>query len=340
MYCPVCGTRNLDDARFCVCCGAQMPIVNDADGYVAPASVPAVSPNAQDASMFALNAAPVPGSSGGVAQGAAQGAPTGFIPGTGQSATPGMQGTSSAAALSPEYLAVLQAGAPAQSQAAPTSIGDTIKRAEQASAAYKKLVDQLYELIQQNRNGAISAEVHANAWRQLVSSHPDGEKAGKEALTNLASQLLSLMRNGAIAPSVYDSECRWIMEHYPDGKLAICEAEMQELQQRKNNGQISDEVFHIRMTELKKKRNEVVNPGPPPNPNDTGSFGFAVLGFFVPLVGLILYLVWKQERPRDAHQAGVGALTGVVTGVVFWLLYFIVIAAWTSSIVSSVPRYR
>ena len=35
--------------------------------------------------------------------------------------------------------------------------------------------------------------------------------------------------------------------------------------------------------------------GQPTQPEDKGSFGWAVLGFFIPLVGLILYFVWKIQ---------------------------------------------
>ncbi len=47
------------------------------------------------------------------------------------------------------------------------------------------------------------------------------------------------------------------------------------------------------------------------------TLGWAVLGFFFPLVGLILYLVWKEERPRASLSAGKGALWGVIIQVVF-----------------------
>lgn len=40
----------------------------------------------------------------------------------------------------------------------------------------------------------------------------------------------------------------------------------------------------------------------------SSSIGWGVLGFFVPLAGLILYLVWKNDRPYDAKAAGIGAL--------------------------------
>ena len=50
-------------------------------------------------------------------------------------------------------------------------------------------------------------------------------------------------------------------------------------------------------------------------PTDTGSFGWAILGFFFPLVGLILYLVWKDTKPLSAKQAGKGALISVIISV-------------------------
>lgn len=60
--------------------------------------------------------------------------------------------------------------------------------------------------------------------------------------------------------------------------------------------------------------------GPRPASNDSGSFGWASLGFFIPVAGLILYLVWKDEKPRNASAAGKGALVSVVVGVAFSVL--------------------
>ena len=47
-------------------------------------------------------------------------------------------------------------------------------------------------------------------------------------------------------------------------------------------------------------------------PVDNGSFGWAVLGFCLPLVGLILFLVWKSNKPISAKKAGIGALVSVI----------------------------
>lgn len=54
--------------------------------------------------------------------------------------------------------------------------------------------------------------------------------------------------------------------------------------------------------------------------NDTGSFGWGLLGFCVPLAGLILFLVWKDTQPRNAKKAGVGALVSVIIGVVLYVV--------------------
>lgn len=50
--------------------------------------------------------------------------------------------------------------------------------------------------------------------------------------------------------------------------------------------------------------------------DDAPSKGFAVLGFFFPLIGLILYIVWKSERPLRAKSTGKGALIGFIVGIV------------------------
>jgi len=40
------------------------------------------------------------------------------------------------------------------------------------------------------------------------------------------------------------------------------------------------------------------------------NIGFSILGFFFPIVGFILYLVYRESDPRKAKSAGVGALIG------------------------------
>lgn len=57
---------------------------------------------------------------------------------------------------------------------------------------------------------------------------------------------------------------------------------------------------------------------------DSGSVGWAFLGFCIPLVGLILFLVWKDTKPLSAKKAGIGALISVIVAVVFYILIMVV----------------
>jgi len=69
----------------------------------------------------------------------------------------------------------------------------------------------------------------------------------------------------------------------------------------------------------------------PPQQPRKGNIGWAVLGFLFPLVGLVLYLVWKDDRPGDANMAGKGALVSVIISValmvILIVIYLICIAA-------------
>lgn len=57
------------------------------------------------------------------------------------------------------------------------------------------------------------------------------------------------------------------------------------------------------------------------NTNDAPSTGMAVLGFFIPIVGLILWLVNKENKPLMAKSAGKGALIGFIVSIVFSIIY-------------------
>lgn len=58
---------------------------------------------------------------------------------------------------------------------------------------------------------------------------------------------------------------------------------------------------------------------------DSSSFGYALLGFFIPIVGLILFLIWKDEYPLRAKSAGKGALISVIVSVVLGIIYGVII---------------
>ena len=73
---------------------------------------------------------------------------------------------------------------------------------------------------------------------------------------------------------------------------------------------------------------------------DAPSTGFAVLGFLVPIVGLILYLIYEGKQPLRAKSAGKGALIGVILSVVlsiiFVIAYMVLIGAMIGGMSSNI----
>ncbi len=49
--------------------------------------------------------------------------------------------------------------------------------------------------------------------------------------------------------------------------------------------------------------------------NDQGGFLWGLLGFCIPLVGLILFLIWKDEKPNTAKSLITGAAIGFALGL-------------------------
>ena len=61
---------------------------------------------------------------------------------------------------------------------------------------------------------------------------------------------------------------------------------------------------------------------------DSGSLGWGVLSCFVPVVGLVLFIIWKDTKPKSAKAAGIGALVAVGLTVLFYI--FIIILGFLS----------
>lgn len=61
--------------------------------------------------------------------------------------------------------------------------------------------------------------------------------------------------------------------------------------------------------------------------NDAPDNGYAILSFFIPIIGLILYITKKDTMPLKANSAGKGALIGFL---VWFVLYFLIylVALW------------
>ena len=57
---------------------------------------------------------------------------------------------------------------------------------------------------------------------------------------------------------------------------------------------------------------------------DEGNFGYTVLGFFIPIVGIVLYCVWNKEKPKDAKKALYGAIAKIVFDIVLAIIGVII----------------
>ena len=73
---------------------------------------------------------------------------------------------------------------------------------------------------------------------------------------------------------------------------------------------------------------------------DTSSFdkpskAFAVLGFFLPLVGLILYAIYERKQPKRAKSAGKGALVGFITKVIISIICLVLYIGFVSSVLNN-----
>ena len=61
---------------------------------------------------------------------------------------------------------------------------------------------------------------------------------------------------------------------------------------------------------------------------DGSSTGYAILCFCFPIVGLILYCVWRESLPQRAKSAGLGGLIGFAIGVVLTVLSYGWLMSW------------
>ncbi len=55
---------------------------------------------------------------------------------------------------------------------------------------------------------------------------------------------------------------------------------------------------------------------------DNGGIGWGLLGCCIPVVGLVLFLVWKDTKPKTAKAAGIGALVSVILVVLYYIFIF------------------
>ena len=63
------------------------------------------------------------------------------------------------------------------------------------------------------------------------------------------------------------------------------------------------------------------------NIQEGSTIGWGILGFFVPLAGLVLFIAWHNDKPKSAKSAGTGALIRVILSIIlfFIALFFFII---------------
>ena len=71
------------------------------------------------------------------------------------------------------------------------------------------------------------------------------------------------------------------------------------------------------------------------NVQDVPSKGIAVLSFFVPAAGFIMWVAWNTTMPRKAKSAGKWALIGLIVFTVLLIADYIFAYAWTRAWVAS-----
>lgn len=61
----------------------------------------------------------------------------------------------------------------------------------------------------------------------------------------------------------------------------------------------------------------------------TPSIGWGILSFFFPIVGLILFISWKKDRPKDAKVSGICALVSIILLIIFYIVIFIMLSSFS-----------
>lgn len=71
---------------------------------------------------------------------------------------------------------------------------------------------------------------------------------------------------------------------------------------------------------------------------DNSNLGFAILGFFIPIVGLILFLIYEEKKPKRAKSAGKGALIGFITEIVLAIILVILSVVFATSLFNNISN--
>ena len=71
---------------------------------------------------------------------------------------------------------------------------------------------------------------------------------------------------------------------------------------------------------------------------DSLSLGFAIFGFFIPIVGLNLFLIYEEKKPKRAKLAVKGALIGFITEIVLAIILVILSVVFATSLFNNISN--
>lgn len=54
---------------------------------------------------------------------------------------------------------------------------------------------------------------------------------------------------------------------------------------------------------------------------------WGLLGFLIPLVGIILWIVWMNDKPKSSRASGLGALISILLSVIITVGFFAFVIA-------------
>lgn len=64
---------------------------------------------------------------------------------------------------------------------------------------------------------------------------------------------------------------------------------------------------------------------------DSPSLLFAFISFFVPIIGIVLYVIWRKDSPKKAASC----LKGLAAGVIFEIILYIIFLSMISNSVNT-----
>lgn len=59
------------------------------------------------------------------------------------------------------------------------------------------------------------------------------------------------------------------------------------------------------------------------NYQEGNTLGWGILGFFMPLIGFILFVVWQKDRPKASKSSGIGALICLIVVILIYVVTII-----------------